>query len=213
VTATVRLAAVGGLVGPVLFAGAWIAGSVISPGYSVIDDPISRLAAVGVDTRALMTAGFIAFGIGLPVYAVALRRTVDGPAWITAAATGLATLAVAALPLDRSAGVDRWHGLAAGIGYVTLAATPLLAVRPLGQRGHRRLSRLGVVATVVAGASLLLSSTSLPTGAFQRLGLTAADLWVATSAVAMLTGRLPVSDRRGGRAVRRARAASARPAR
>jgi hypothetical protein len=189
--AAVRLTAIGGLVGPVLFAGAWIVGSSISPGYSVVDDPISRLAAVGADTRPLMTAGFIAFGLGLPVYAVALRRTVEGPAWITAAATGLATLAVAALPLDHSSRIDGWHGIAAGIGYATLAATPLLAVRPLWRRGHRRLARLGAGAAVVSGICLVLASTRLPTGAFQRLGLTAADVWVAASAVAMITGQLP----------------------
>jgi hypothetical protein len=37
----------------------------------------------------------------------------------------------------------------------------------------------------------------LPTGAFQRLGLTATDTWVATSAVAMITGRLAAADRDG----------------
>ena len=46
---------------------------------------------------------------------------------MTAVATGVATLAVAALPLDRSASVDTWHGVAATIGYVTLAATPVLS--------------------------------------------------------------------------------------
>jgi hypothetical protein len=191
----VRSTALGGLAGPLLFAGAWIVGSVTSPGYSAVDDPISRLAAVGADTRPLMTAGFIGFGLGLPLYAVALRRTVDGPAWIAAAATGLATLAVAALPLDHSPRLDGWHGVAAGFGYVTLAATPLLAVRPLRRRGHGRLARLGVAAAGVSGVSLVLASTRLPSGAFQRLGLTAADVWVATSAVAMITGRLPVAAR------------------
>ncbi|MET0458597.1 MAG: DUF998 domain-containing protein [Ilumatobacteraceae bacterium] len=195
----VRLAATGGLAGPLLFAGSWILGSAITPGYSVVDDPISRLAAVGADTRTLMTAGFIGFGLGLPLYAVALRRTVGGPAWMAAAATGLATLAVAALPLDHSTPVDGWHGVAAGFGYVTLAATPLLAVRPLWRRGHRRLARLGGAAAAVSGAALL-ASTRLPTGAFQRLGLSTADLWVATSALAVITGRLPTIGR-SGRAV------------
>lgn len=190
-----RLAALGGLAGPVSFVGAWIIGSAIAPAYSVIDDPISRLAAVGADTRLLMTAGFIGFGLGLPVYAVALRRTVAGPAWVAAVATGLATLVVAALPLDHSARVDTWHGIAAGFGYVTLAATPLLAARPLWRTGHRRLARLGGAAAAVSGVSLVLASTRLPTGAFQRLGLTTADVWIVASAVAMFTGRLPAMVR------------------
>ena len=78
-----------------------------------------------------MTAGFVVFGVGLPLYAWALRRVVPRPVWVAAAATGVATLAVAAAPLEHSATTDRWHGVFAGIGYATLAATPLLAARPL----------------------------------------------------------------------------------
>jgi hypothetical protein len=162
--------------------------------YSSIEDAISRLAAVNADTRTLMTAGFVVFGIGLPVYAVALRKAVDGPAWITAALTGLATLAVAATPLDRSATVDRWHGVFAGLGYVTLAATPLLAFRSLRSRGHRVLARAGLVAGGLSTVALLLTLTDLPTGLFQRLGLTATDLWVVASASAILTRRLGPSQ-------------------
>lgn len=187
----VRVAALGGVVGPAAFLGAWLAGaSLTAADYSSVDDAISRLAAVGADTRSLMTAGFLAFGVGLPLYAVALRRVVAGPAWITAAVTGLATLAVAATPLDRSVQVDRWHGVFAGIGYVTLAATPLLAARSLRVQGHRALADAGVAAGAVSAVALLLTLTNLPTGAFQRLGLTVTDLWVVASALAIATGRL-----------------------
>ncbi len=164
-----------------------------APGYSIVDDAISRLAAVGADTRPLMTTGFIAFGVGLPLFAVALRRVIRGIAWMTAAATGLSTLAVAAIPLEQSAAADSWHGIAAAIGYVTLAATPLLAVRPLLERGCRRLARLGVVSAAVSIASLLLSATQLPTGLFQRIGLTAVDIWIVASALAIVSAR-PRSD-------------------
>ena len=137
------MAALGGVIGPAAFIGAWTIGAAVTTNeYSSIDDAISRLAAVGADTRALMTAGFVTFGVALPVYASALRRVVGGTAWMAAAATGIATLAVAATPLDHSATVDTWHGIAAGIGYVTLAATPLLAARPLAQHGHRALAGL-----------------------------------------------------------------------
>ena len=92
----------------------------------------------------------------------------------------------------RSATVDTWHGVAAGTGYVTLAATPLLAARPLAQHGHRTLAAAGVVAGAVSAISLVLTTTNLPTGLFQRVGLTAADIWIATSALAIAGGRLPV---------------------
>jgi hypothetical protein len=147
------------VIGPAVFVGAWaLSAAVTSRDYSSIDDAISRLAAVGADTRPLMTAGFIGFGIALPIYATALRQTVGGVAWLTAAATGIATLGVAAAPLEYSATVDRWHGVFAGIGYVTLAATPLLAAGPLRRRGHRALAAFGVAAGVVSGISLALKS-------------------------------------------------------
>ncbi len=188
-----RAAALAGVIGPAAFIGAWsIGAAVTNREYSSIDDAISRLAAVGADTRALMTAGFVAFGVALPVYSLALRRVVRGAAWLTAAATGVATLGVAALPLDRSATVDTWHGVFAGIGYVTLAATPLLAARPSRDQGHRVLGGLGVVAGAVAGVALVLTTTSLPTGLFQRLGLTAGDIWIATSALAIAAGQIRV---------------------
>ncbi len=154
-----------------------------------------------------MTAGFIGFGLALPIYATALRHTVGGAAWLTAAATGVATLAVAATPLDHSATVDRWHGVFAGIGYVTLAATPLLAARCLAGRhsesGHRALARLGVAAGAVSGISLILTTTALPSGLFQRLGLTAGDVWLAASAIAIITGRIAVRAPSRSRPARR----------
>jgi hypothetical membrane protein len=188
---TVRLAALGGVIGPIGFVGAWIASAATtSVPYSSVDEAISRLAAVGSDTRWLMTAGFVTFGVALPIYSIALRSTVAGWAWTTAAATGIATLAVAATPLDRSDTIDTLHGAFATIGYVTLAATPLLAARPLQSSGHRTLAGLGVAVGVTSAVALALTPTSLPTGLFQRLGLTASDVWIVSTAVAITTGRL-----------------------
>jgi hypothetical membrane protein len=191
-----RRAALGGVVGPAAFIGAWIVGAATtSVPYSSIDDAISRLAAIGADTRSLMTAGFIVFGAALPVYSASLKATVRGPAWITAAATGLATLGVAATPLDRSATLDRWHNVCAGIGYVTLAATPLLAAASLRAHGHRRLAHFGIGAGVTSAVSLALSTAGLPTGLFQRLGLTVSDIWIVASAVLIAYGVIGPTDR------------------
>jgi hypothetical membrane protein len=189
------MAAVGGVIGPAVFIGAWtVSAAVTTREYSSIDDAISRLAAVGADSRALMTAGFIGFGVAVPIYASALRRVVGGAAWLTAAATGISTLAVAATPLERSTTIDTWHGVFAAIGYITIAATPLLAARPLQRHGHRALAGLGVVAGAVSAISLVLTTSGLPTGLFQRLGLTAADIWIATSALAIAGGNLPLTS-------------------
>jgi hypothetical membrane protein len=185
----VRTAALGGVIGPVAFIGAWVVGAAAtSAPYSSIDDAISRLAAVGSDTRWLMTAGMITFGLALPVFAWALRSTVSGRAWTTATVTGVATLAVAVTPLDRSDTIDRLHGMFAGIGYLTLAATPLLAAGPLRAMGHVRLARCGVAAGIVSAVALALTATDLPTGLFQRVGLTVSDAWVVATAIAIRRG-------------------------
>ena len=176
--------------GPVGFVAAWAAGAVRSDDLSPIHDAISRLAAIGANTRPLMTAGFVAFGLGVPIYAAALRQVVPGPAWITATVTGLATIGVALAPLDHSSAIDSLHAAFAVLGYVTLAATPLLAYRPLLRAGHRRLARGGAVVGAISGTSLVLSSAGDLSGMFQRIGLTAGDVWIVASAIAILSGRL-----------------------
>ncbi|MCU1367327.1 MAG: hypothetical protein JWN39_2966 [Ilumatobacteraceae bacterium] len=183
------------MVGPAAFAAAWVIGGASKVGYSPVHDAISRLAAIGSSARPLMTGGFIAFGVAVPIYSSALRRAVDGPAWITAAATGIATLAVAAAPLEHSTTIDHWHAVFAGLGYVTLAATPLLAARPLAAAGHRGLARFGVGVGVVSAISLALTTSGAPTGLFQRLGLSSSDVWLAATGIAIASGRLGRSGR------------------
>ena len=195
-TAT-RWPAIGGMVGPAAFIGAWVTGAFLSDDLSPVDDAISRLAAVGADTQSLMTAGFVIFGAALPFYAASLRARVPGAAWVSAAATGLCTLGVALTPLDGSSMIDKAHAVFAGLGYATLAATPLLAARPLSRIGRRGLARSGVIAGTVSGASLLLSLTGLPAGLFQRIGLTASDAWIMASALAIASGRLRPRDTDG----------------
>ena len=188
---SVRTAALGGVVGPAGFIGAWSLSAILtSAPYSSIHDAISRLAAVGSDTRWVMSTGFVVFGASLPIYARALRATVAGPAWIAATLTGVATLAVAATPLDRSLAIDRLHASFAAVGYVSLAATPLLAASPLSAAGHRRLAQAGVAAGVVSAGALAVTTTGLPTGLFQRIGLTVSDVWIIASAVLIRRGAL-----------------------
>ena len=189
---SVRTAALGGVIGPAGFISAWVIGAAAtSAPYSSIDDAISRLAAVGSDTRWLMTAGFVTFGVSLPMYACAFRSTVPGRAWIAATAAGLATLAVAAAPLDRSEAIDRMHSIFAGIGYLALAATPLLAAAPLRAMDHRRLARCGYAAGFTSAIALAATTTGLPTGLFQRVGLTVSDAWIIASALVIRRGVRP----------------------
>ena len=192
-------AALGGVIGPIGFVGAWIASAATTSVPVLVgrrgDQPARRRRCRHplVDDRRIRHVRCRPADL----LARALRSTVAGWAWTTAAATGIATLAVAATPLDRSDTIDTLHGAFATIGYVTLAATPLLAARPLQSAGHRTLAGLGVAAGVTSAVALALTPTSLPTGLFQRLGLTASDIWIVSTAIAITTGRLR-SVARGG---------------
>ncbi len=178
-----------------MFVGAWLVLGATTDQYSPVDDAISRLAAVHASTRPAMTAAFVVFGLGMAAYASALRVALVGASWIAALVSGIATLGVAALPLDHSDAVDRLHGVCAGIGYVGLAGAALLAAAPLTRGGRIGWARLAAVTGTIAGASLALTLLGPYEGFFQRLGLTAGDVWIVASAIAVVRG-LQLAPRR-----------------
>jgi hypothetical membrane protein len=190
----VRFRAAGGVIGPVAFVGAWSLTGLSARNYSATHDAISHLAETGASTRAAMTAGFVVFGVAVPVYASALRNTLDGWAWATAVATGLATLGVAAVPLG-SPTRDAVHGWFATAGYLTLAATPLLASRAFARAGRSVWARASVLSGIASGACLLATVAGPAHGVFQRLGLGAVDVWIVATAIEIMrTGRLDRPD-------------------
>lgn len=146
-------------------------------GYDPVRLAISRLAALDAPTRPAMTAALLALAAGMTLYGLALR---PHPWWWLPVANGLTALAVAALPLGGD--VDTAHGVAAGAGYVTLAAIPVLV-------GRRPSS---IVVGAATAACLLASVLVAYDGLFQRLGLTVAHLWVVLSALAL--ARSPISS-------------------
>jgi hypothetical protein len=163
----------------VAFVTAWAALGAGAGGYDPTRAPISRLAALGEPTRPAMTAGLLALAAGMGLYGVALRPR---PAWLLPVANGALTMAVAALPLG--GGNDGAHGVAAALGYVTLAAIPAVV-------GRRRVS----IAIGIASALCLLLTVVAGDrdGLFQRLGLTVAQAWVVVSAVRLLRSPRPSS--------------------
>lgn len=126
-----------------------------------------------------MTAGLVALGAGMGAYGLALRPR---PAWLLPVANGVITLGVAAFPLDGD--YDTVHGVAASLGYVTLAAVPAVV-------GRRR--PLPVAVSVVSGICLLLTTVATRDGLFQRLGLTVAQAWIVVNALGMLRSPTPSS--------------------
>jgi hypothetical membrane protein len=180
-----RLAAACGIAAPASFVGGWLLAGVLTDDYSPVTDHISDLAAVGATTRPLMTAALVSFGVLLPVFGVALGRSLGSNAVRTAVVTsGVTTLGVAALPLGASFG-NGPHAVAAGAGYVATALSPLLAAPFLTGRA-RTASRL----TGLASATLLTASTmGHAAGGLQRAGLGVVDVWFAVMAVRELRRR------------------------
>lgn len=166
---------------------AWIVAGWRAPSYSPVDDAISRLAAGHAPTRVVMTVGFVLFGLGVPLFAVALRAALGGPAWLAAVAAGVSTLAVAAFPLDT--GVDGLHAASAVTGYACLAATPLLAAGPLAANGSTALARASTFTGAISATLLATSLIGPAHGMLQRAGLGATDLWICAASVALLRSR------------------------
>jgi hypothetical protein len=181
------VAAVGGIAGPVAFVAAWAALGAGAGGYDPTRDAISRLAALGAPTRPAMTAGLLALAGGMGLYGVAIRLSPPfgrrpGPGWLLPVANGVITLAVAALPLGGRNDVA--HGVAAALGYITLAAVPAVV-------GRRPLSiAIGLLSALCLLLTILADDRD---GLFQRLGLTIAQAWVVVSALALLRSPTPSS--------------------
>jgi hypothetical membrane protein len=188
VTPVRRALAFGGIVGPAAFVGSWALAGAITPHYSPITDPISELAAVYAPTRVLMTTGFIVDGLGIAAFGLALRDELAGHAWIAAAATGAFTFAVAASPLRHTA-TNRLHATFAGLAYLSLVALPTLATRPIAASKGRRWAIGSTLAAAVSAFSLAVSTQVGAEGLWQRIGLTAGDVWIVAAAFALVARR------------------------
>lgn len=182
-----RLARAAGIAGPAAFVGAWVIGSVLKDGYSPISDAISRLAEQGASTQPLMTAGFLGFGLLMPLYARGLGQALDSRAVQGAVtASAVATLAVAAFPLSEEGGtsIDTLHNVAAGVAYAANVLGPVVAAPHLRSRAARRASyALAALMTAALIGSVTLDDL---TGLLQRTGLTLYDAWAVTLAVTVL---------------------------
>lgn len=185
-----RLAWAAGIAGPAAFIGAWAIGGLLKDGYSPAGDTISRLAEEGASTRPLMTAGFVGFGLLMPIFARELGRSLGSPG-VRAAVTvsGLATLAVAAFPVTAEGGTtgDSIHYAAAAAAYTANVVAPLVAARQMSGTRARWISQ----ATAAGIAAALIGSILVEdaTGFLQRTGLTLFDAWAIAIAARGLSSR------------------------
>ncbi len=181
------------MLAPASFVTAWAVMGARRSGYDPVEQAISQLARVGSPERWGMTAGFVAFGVLLPIAARGLPPALraGGPLRASMLVAGLSTVAVAALPLQREEGGtgDLLHAAAAGVGYLAMAASPTLGAVGLARSGRRTAAAASVAVSVVSVAALVTSLTAGPTGLWQRAGLGVVDAWFAACGLWLLRRR------------------------
>jgi hypothetical membrane protein len=118
---------------PVLLIGGWTVAAAQQPGrFDPAVETISALAARGATDRWIMTVALAGLGICHVVTALALRPAASAGR-VVLAGGGVATVLVAAFPLPAGDAGSIPHSVAAGIGFLTLAAWPAVAVRRSAQ--------------------------------------------------------------------------------
>jgi hypothetical protein len=140
-----RLAALGGVVGPALFTGAWVAGSLRQAGHPAAAIQLSGLAADDARDPQIMMAGFVVLGVCSIGFGAALGRVIwprsAGP-WLVVTA-GVATVAAGLFRRDHllltGPGFtgESWHNqvhdVASGVAYAAMLAAPLVLGRRFRQ--------------------------------------------------------------------------------
>jgi Protein of unknown function (DUF998) len=193
-----RLAAAGGVAGPVLFTLAWVVSSLRQAGHSAAEVQLSGLAAEDARDPQIMMAGFVLLGGGTMVLGAGLRRVTAsrsaGP-WLVLVA-GAASIAVGLFRRDHMllagpgfAG-ESWHNqvhdVVSGVAYGAMLAAPLvLARRWRDDQGWAPVSRPVQVLVLVSAAALALFASRIAgpyNGVVQRIAVTlalAAEILIA----------------------------------
>ncbi len=132
-----RWALLPALCAPVALIGGWTLAAALRPDrFDPVTQTISALAGRGEPNRWVMTTALVVVGVSHVGTAVALRPAATAGRLVLAAG-GLATIAVAALPLPEVAAAAvqekdpaaAAHSAAAGVAFVALAVWPALAWR------------------------------------------------------------------------------------
>ena len=173
---------------PVAMIGGWTLAAALQDVFDPVRETISALAASDATAPGVMTAGLALTGVAHVVTAAGLRP-LPRVARAVHVLGGVATLAVAALPVDVS---PHPHGVAAGIGFGALALWPAVAWSPAGRGVRSR--RVALSAAAVLSGLLVLFVVELQgvtpdggaaTGLTERLVAGAQALWPLVVVVAL----------------------------
>ena len=198
-----RLAAWGGVAGPLLFTAAWVVSSLRQTGHPAAEVQLSGLAALDARDPQIMIVGFVVLGACSAGFGVALRtvatRRQAGP-WLVVAG-GAAAVAAGVFRRDHMlltgpgfAG-ESWHNqvhdVASAVAYAAMLGAPLLLARQFSADPRwaviARPIRVLALATAAAMAVFASRGAEPASGAVQRIAVTLAVAAEAIAAARMLT--------------------------
>ncbi len=205
-----KLAAWGGVAGPVLFTAAWVVSSLCQPGHPAAGVQLSGLAAEDARDPQIMMAAFVVMGASSIGFGAALRvvagHGLAGP-WLVMAG-GAAAVAAGAFRRDHMLltgpgfAAESWHNqvhdVASGVAYAAMLTAPLVLARQF--RADRQWAVIARPVQVLALASavalaVFASRAAQPwNGTVQRAAVT-----LALAAQALAAARMLMLPRAGSR--------------
>ena len=197
-----RLAAWGGVAGPLLFTAAWVVSSLRQAGHPAAEVQLSGLAAQDARDPQIMIAGFVVLGACSAGFGAALRTVAPrsaGP-WLVVAG-GAAAVAAGVFRRDHMlltgpgfAG-ESWHNqvhdVASAVAYAAMLTAPLVLARQFRADPRwaviARPVRLLALASAAAMAVFASRAAEPCNGAVQRTAVTLALAAEVLAAARMLT--------------------------
>jgi hypothetical membrane protein len=178
---------------PVLLVGGWTLAASLQPaGFDQMSDTISDLAGLAATDRWVMTIALVGVGASHVTTALGLHPAARlGRASLALA--GVATIAVAAIPVTSSA-TPTAHTIAAGVAFLSLTVFPTLASRTTRHTTALLRPTAGVLATATLAVALGWFVVELSTGG-PRIGLServsagAQSLWPLAVVLSSRAGR------------------------
>ena len=164
--------------------GGWTWAAAVQPGgFDARSETISALAASATPHRWVMTTGLVVTGLAHVVTAWALGAA-HRTGRVVLAAGGVATLAVAALPLPSRAESSTAHTAVATASFVLLGLWPWFAARPRGPRVlTAEVARTAAVVLTASVASLGLGVSGGSFGLHERIVAALTVVWPLVTAI------------------------------
>jgi hypothetical protein len=200
-----RLAAWGGVAGPVFFTAAWAVSSLRQSGHGAVEVQLSGLAAEDARDPQIMMAAFVVLGVCSIGFGAALRaalRTVPGHGsagpWLVMTG-GVAAVAAGVFRRDHvlltgpGFGGESWHNqvhdVVSGVAYAAMLTAPLALAHTF--RADPRWAVIArpiqVLALASAAAMVVFATGAVQPGLVQRIAVTLALAAEVIVAARMLT--------------------------